>query len=247
MSLSGDKMKYMGSKSRIAKYIVPILQEYIDKNNIKLYVEPFVGGANVIDKINCQEKIGNDLNEYLIEFWKEIQKGWNPLDDVDMSKDYYDNVRVNKTNFPKYIVALCGLCATYNAKWFGGYAGIVHTKTGVTRNYYDEAVRNVLKQKENLKEVNFRHGSYLDLHLKNSLVYCDPPYKNTTKYKDDFNHDEYWHWVRSMSKDNIVLCSEYTAPEDFKCIWEYKTIVTLDNASRSTATERLFIHKSLIL
>lgn len=27
-------MKYMGSKSRIAKYIVPILQECIDSNNV---------------------------------------------------------------------------------------------------------------------------------------------------------------------------------------------------------------------
>ena len=38
-------MKYMGSKSRIAKYIVPIIQEYIDKNEIKNYLEPFVGGG----------------------------------------------------------------------------------------------------------------------------------------------------------------------------------------------------------
>ena len=49
-------MKYMGSKSRICKYIVPIIQQYIDKNNIKKYWEPFVGGANVIDKIKCAKK-----------------------------------------------------------------------------------------------------------------------------------------------------------------------------------------------
>lgn len=38
-------MKYMGSKSRIAKYIVPILQECIDSNNVTTYIEPFVGGG----------------------------------------------------------------------------------------------------------------------------------------------------------------------------------------------------------
>lgn len=38
-------MKYMGSKSRIKKYILPILQEIIDKNNINTYVEPFCGGV----------------------------------------------------------------------------------------------------------------------------------------------------------------------------------------------------------
>lgn len=38
-------MKYMGSKSRVAKYIVPILQRCIDDNNITTYIEPFSGGA----------------------------------------------------------------------------------------------------------------------------------------------------------------------------------------------------------
>lgn len=41
----------MGSKSRIAKDIVPIIQKCIDDNNLETYIEPFVGGANVIDKI----------------------------------------------------------------------------------------------------------------------------------------------------------------------------------------------------
>ena len=53
----------MGSKSRIAKYIVPIIQKYIDDTNCKYYLEPFVGGANVIDKIKCDTKIGSDKNK----------------------------------------------------------------------------------------------------------------------------------------------------------------------------------------
>jgi len=38
-------MQYMGSKNRYAKYIVPIIQKYIDDNNITKYLEPFVGGG----------------------------------------------------------------------------------------------------------------------------------------------------------------------------------------------------------
>lgn len=48
----------MGSKARIAKYIVPILQECIDSNNVNTYIEPFVGGANIIDKIKCKNRVG---------------------------------------------------------------------------------------------------------------------------------------------------------------------------------------------
>lgn len=38
-------MKYMGSKNKIAKDLVPIIQSYIDSNHITHYFEPFVGGG----------------------------------------------------------------------------------------------------------------------------------------------------------------------------------------------------------
>ena len=63
-------IKYVGSKSRIAKHIVPIIQSYIDNTSANFYLEPFVGGANVIDKISCDRKIGYDINHYLIELFK---------------------------------------------------------------------------------------------------------------------------------------------------------------------------------
>lgn len=216
------------------------MNNIIEQNNISTYIEPMVGGANMIEHIKCKNKYGFDNNEYLISFWQEIQKGWNPLTDVDMTKDFYTQVKNDRDKFPKYIVALCGLCATYNAKWFGGYAGIVRAKIGTERNYYDEAVRNVLKQRERLEDIIFDCKSYKDISVENALIYCDPPYQNTTKYKDEFNHDEYWEWVREMSKNNIVICSEYTAPADFECIWSKELTTTLDKSSRSKAVEKLF-------
>lgn len=145
----------------------------------------------MIEHIRCKNKLGYDNNDYLISFWKAIQKGWNPLKDVNMSKDLYDNVRNNKLAYPKHIVALCGFCATYNAKWFGGYAGIVHTKADTYRDYYDEAVRNVLKQRRQIADVAFDYKSYENIDVNGALIYCDPPYEGTTKYKDDFNHQRY--------------------------------------------------------
>ena len=149
----------------------------------------------------------------------------------------------NKSGFLKQEVALAGLCATYNAKWFGGYAGIVHTKIGTERNYYNEAVRNVLKQVPMLKDVIFTCGDYLNIKPCNAVVYCDPPYQGTTKYKDDLEYDIYWNYVREISKDNIVLCSEYNAPSDFECIWSKELTTTLDKASRSKSVEKLFKYK----
>jgi DNA adenine methylase len=45
----------------------------------------------------------------------------------------------------------------------------------------------MVKQAKNLKDVDFRCGSYLEMEVPpNSLIYCDPPYEGTTKYKKSF-------------------------------------------------------------
>ena len=60
-------MKYVGSKNRLSKQIAPIIQSYIDNMpDCRGYLEPFVGGANMIDKIKCPCKIGTDVHKYLI-------------------------------------------------------------------------------------------------------------------------------------------------------------------------------------
>lgn len=236
-------MKYMGSKARIAKDISPIINRIIKNKGIDIYIEPFVGGANMIQHINCPIRIGYDNNRYLIAFLKSIQSGWNPLENVRMTKELYQAIKDKPENFPDDLVALAGFCASYNAKWFGGYAGTVKTKINTYRNYYEESVRNVLKQAERIRNVAFDCADYREICISNTLIYCDPPYQGTTGYKDDFDHEAYWEWVRKMSKKNTVICSEYAAPPDFECIWQKQLTTTLDKNSRSKAVEKLFVYK----
>ena len=68
-------MKYMGSKARHAKELLPII--LAGRTEGQWYVEPFVGGANMIDKVDGN-RIGADINEYLIEFLSALQKGCVP-------------------------------------------------------------------------------------------------------------------------------------------------------------------------
>lgn len=222
----------MGSKARLAKHIAPIINKMIKENQIETYIEPFVGGANMIQHIEAKNKIGSDNNKYLIAFWQRIQGEWNPLKEFDMTKQLYNSYRDNPEDYDPAHVALAGFCASYNAKWFGGYAGVVKTKQGTLRNYYDEAVRNVLKQAQYIKDVNFVCIDYQQIDVEGALIYCDPPYKNTTGYKQKFDHDSYFEWVRKMSKKNIVICSEYEMPDDFICIYEKQQTTTLDKSSR---------------
>jgi DNA adenine methylase len=236
----------MGSKARLAKDLSPIINRLICELSIATYIEPFVGGANMIEHIDCETKVASDNNRYLIAMWKALQNGWVPPS--ELSRDLYNEIKRSKDEFSDEIVAIAGFCSTYNAKWFGGYAGIVKTKVGTQRNYYDESIRNILKQTEKLKDVEFLNADYVEFSRhNNSLIYCDPPYENTTQYgtSKDFHHERFWEWVRGMSKNNFVLVSEYNAPDDFVVVYEKQLTTTLDKSSRKKDTEKLFIHESL--
>ena len=209
-------MKYMGSKNRISKYIVPILEKSYYDNECEIFIDACCGGCNLIDKINPNiPRYANDYNEYLIEMWKGLQRGFIP-------KDYYTKEEYNnyKSLNQKHIKGYVGFNCSYSGKWFGGFAGIVETKQGI-RNYQDEAKRNILKQIKLLKDVVFSNKSILDIKPnKKALIYCDIPYKNTTKYKDDFNHEKFYEWCREMKKQgHTIFISEYNMPDDFICVW----------------------------
>ena len=166
-----------------------------------------------------------------------------------MSKEKYHDIMSNKSKYPKYIVALAGFCASYNAKWFGGYAGQVHTKIGTIRNYYDEAVKNVVKQTSKMKDVIFECDNFLNSNKEfyNCFIYCDPPYKGTTGYGQEFDYEKYWCKVADLSKNNYVLCSEYEASDGFRCIWSKELECTLDKNSRHHSIEKLFVYNDGLL
>lgn len=138
-------MVYQGSKNKIAKYIVPIIQKYIDDNNIMTYIEPFCGGVNIIDKIKCKNRIASDYNEDLIALLKYIQKD-NDLSIApeECSFEHYADVRENRkqdTNkYSKEYTALIGYCASYGGRYFdGGYGR--DSKGG--RSIYIERLNNL--------------------------------------------------------------------------------------------------------
>ena len=228
-------MVYMGSKNRIAKELIPIITKDLKPN--QWYVEPFVGGANMIDKIEHPYKLGADNNKYLIALLEAVQNGQELPEHI--TKDEYIAVKTNKDNYPDWYVGFVGFVSSFRAKFFGGYSGYYTTKTGIQRNYIKERINNILKQ--NLDGIKLVCCSYDALDIPaNSVIYCDPPYNGTTKYKDSFDSDAFWQWCRDKAKEgHTVYVSEYNAPEDFKCIWEKQINSNLGGTSK-TATEKLF-------
>lgn len=237
----------MGSKSRIADSIVSTIQQRLSDYNIKTYIEPFCGGCNVIDKVTCDNKIASDKHKYLIALLHNL----NRLQELPrfITKEHYSRVRecFNKDmhTFEDWYIGAVGFLASYNGRFFdGGYAGLVKTKSGVIRDYYDEAKRNLLDQIPKLKNISFECCDYTkyDETYQDCLFYCDIPYKGTKQYgiSKNFDYDSFWDWAETMSEKNIVLVSEHNAPPQWECIWQQSVKRTIDNNKRVAAVEKLF-------
>lgn len=228
----------MGSKNRHAKELLLIILKY--RKNEQPYIEPFCGGCNIIDKVKGL-RIANDINEYLIEMWKVLQYGWIPPKYI--SEEEYKDISKNKDKYPKYLVGYVGFNITYAGKFFGGYA----RNKERTRNYSEEAYNNITKQVLKIKDIIFYNKSYDSFPIpNNSVIYCDPPYQNTTEYNGTniFDYDKFWDWCRLKVKDgHQVFISEYDAPKDFICVWSKKVSSSIDqNTGGKQNIEKLFIH-----
>lgn len=233
-------MKYMGSKARHAQEILSAVMQDIGTSGIEYcnWVEPFVGGANMIDKVSMANRFGNDINEDLIEMFKAVQRGWVPPDTI--TKGEYDAVRKGYGITSPELRAFVAIGCSYSGKWWGGYAR-GNSNNGTPRNYCMESKRNLLSQ--NIKGVVFTAGNYFDMYIPDqSIIYCDPPYIGTTKYKDRFDHSKFWQWCNEMvSKGHKVFVSEYVAPKDWKCIWSkmVNNSLTKETGSKQ-GVEKLF-------
>ena len=241
-------MVYQGSKNKLAKFLVPIIQKYIDDNNANTYIELFVGGANLIDKINCKRKIGSDYNENVISLLKYVQQDNSiSIAPEECAFEHYSDVRSNQDTgkYSKEYVALIGYCASYGGRYFdGGYGR--DSKGG--RSIYTERLSNLKEQSQNLKGIEFYCNDYKKFKYEkfnNCVIYLDPPYRNTKKYaKQSIDYDEFYDFCEKLSENNIVLISEYNMPENrFDCIWqkEVKVLQKSDRVNGYNATEKLFI------
>jgi DNA adenine methylase len=207
------------------------------------YVEPFVGGANMIDKVDGN-RLAADNNIYLVFTLKALSEGWIPPKTLTESE--YADIKLNPDKYPYPLVGFVGFACSYGAKWFGGYCR-GKTAKGVPRDYIREAYRNVMKQANLLKGIRFKHSSYSELEIPaESIIYCDPPYANTTRYKSFFEHEPFWQWCREKSADgHSVFVSEYTAPDDFECVWQKEINSSLTkNTGSKKGIEKLFKPKS---
>ena len=211
-------MRYFGGKQRISKQLSQYLNSQLKDS--QPFVDLFCGSCNIISKIDKDRlRIANDKHKYLISMWKELQNGWQMPDNI--SEEEYKYIKNHKDENPA-LTGFVGFGLSYSGKWFGGYS-----RGAKDRNYCLNAKNSNNKILNNITDVKFYNLNYDEVPIPDgALVYCDIPYKNTTSYckseVGEFNHEEFYDWVRRNSDKYDIYVSEYkqNIPDDFTIVWE---------------------------
>lgn len=103
-----------------------------------------------------------------------------------------------------------------------------------------------LERLQQLQRLTVKNLSYNAVPLPYNddevIIYCDPPYRGTGKYRCDFNHEAFDDWLRHQN--HTIFISEYTMPSDFYEVFNFSKRVTLGSTSNNkVATERLFSNR----
>lgn len=254
-------MRYCGSKKKFAQEIVPILMGAI-KGQDTLFVDMCCGGCSIVSEVPHKNKWAIDSNKYVIDLWNKLKENvinGYPCDNIpyEINQEQYNSIKQSYINddgrWPNYIIGYVGNALSYGSSWFNGFAKPNYNKrdkNGNPENHCHEAYNGLMKQLKGFKHVEtteFFCGSFDDFTFpEHTVIYVDPPYFETKSYLDDFDHIKFWNWAREMSsKGHYVYVSEYTAPSDFKCIWQ-KVKKDGMGSSRTgvskTRIEKLFVY-----
>ena len=243
---------YQGSKNRLAKYIIPLLNKLIQANECTVFIDACCGGANIIANtkypIVCKTKYAFDNNKYLIALFDKVK--FNKLEYIHIDEDEYKKVKqdflLGNNTYEDWYYGYVGFLFSYGTVFMDSYARGKDNK-GNPRNMGLERFKNLINQKEALKTATFTVENIFNINLnmlnKNMLIYIDPPYKDTKQYnKQKFDTEKFWNLVREMSKRCIVVVSEYEAPKDFITIWEREIIQNMNKRlDTNTQLEKLFV------
>lgn len=154
--------------------------------------------------------------------WQALQQGWIPPEVI--TKEEYYRVKANLDK-DKALSGFVGFGCSFGGKW---WAGLASNKRG--DNFCSQAGNTLLRDLQGVKDAVFTCLDYREVIVPDgSVVYCDPPYNNTTKYTTgEFNHTEFWDYMRELSERCTVFISEQAAPDDFECVWQKELRRTLD-------------------
>ena len=188
-------------------------------------------------------RIGADVNKWAIEGLISIRDHIDelPKSNKEFTEEDYNRLKIQDDYAHK---GFAGFAYSFGATWLSSFR---RDSLGV-RDYVAESYRNAVRQNKLIQGVDFKVCSYEKLNIPSqSLLYCDPPYRGVSGYETEkFDHDKFWQWCRDMAEaGHTVFISEYSAPDDFECIWSMEGIVSglTANGPQKRSVEKLFRYR----
>ena len=216
-------VKWAGGKTQLLHEIEKSLPDDLGIKDNVTYVEPFIGGGAVLFWIlqkypNIKRAVINDINEDLINTYRTIKQ--NPKDLIalltyiqkdyisksqEARKDYFLLQRDKFNSENNDIITNSALFIFLNRTCFNGlYRVNSKEKFNVPHGKYTNPkicdTENILACHNLLQKTDILQGDFeqtLDYAGKNTLFYCDPPYKplnqtsSFTAYtKEDFDDND---------------------------------------------------------
>lgn len=183
-------VKWAGGKRQLLDRIKARLPKHFNG-----YMEPFVGGGAVYFGLQPEKAIINDINESLINAYRQIQISPEEFVNVisehdrkiaDAGKEYYYKVRElynDKLMRAEYDMELAVLFVFLNKHCFNGLYRV--NGSGLFNVPYNNSVKescsreNILAVSRSLQKVCIKHGDFQDaceLAKKDDFIFLDSPY-----------------------------------------------------------------------
>lgn len=224
-------IKWCGGKRKSASAIAA----YFPKD-FSTYFEPFVGGGALLRYRDGKKAICSDICGPLIKLWREVQSHpselacayearWKAFQSKGHTEYYRIRERFNQDFDPADFLFLSRTCINGLIRFNGD--GKFNSPVHLTRvGMQPERLRKILLDwSENIQNVRFIRADYRDVTeymRRDSLVYLDPPYYNSsTWYYGKFDHERLFSWLSKlnekgvrwlMSYDGQSVSREYEAP-----------------------------------
>lgn len=225
-------LRYHGGKKRIGDKLATFIFEETQRRKYTPlgYCEPFCGMLGVYGHIlplfnnvpSCLTFLASDLNKSLILMWQALQKNWIPPTKHLTPTRFF---KMKQTNVSSALKGYYGHFYGYMGKYFVTYDTAVTPKSAILGS------KRMVNMGKKITKISFSHGPYsIQSHLKNYVLYLDSPYIEYSQYYQEgakpqpkLNFPEFWDWCRLMAKTNLVFISAYSAPADFKVVFEIKS------------------------
>ena len=173
------------------------------------------------------------------------------------NKDWRNLQSMEATKQSKNVENMLCLTNLERAKQGKGLVNIISSEN-LERTKYSKNVES-LAQQENLlrsksiaaSNISITSVSYDEVDLPDpseTVIICDPPYRNTQGYQVDFDNDKFEQWCIDKSREGyeIFVCEYNIENPAFEEIWEKKVVnCGGGNKNQKRSIERLYHVKSI--